>query len=264
MTAKYWIKLYHEILDDPKMGTLPDWLWRRAIELFLLAGENDKGGLLQPVSYLAWRLRIGEGDMGKSLRALNQIGVAHETAEGWVITHFAERQAAVPDDERQRRKRERDRKAEDEPQKEEETRHAAVTKRDIDTDTDINTTTTTTGAPTFRDVHVFYERNIGTLVPTIFDELKAWYADPAVPNQWLIDAIRKAAQRGVFNWAYARAILTEWKAQGTQATRQPRAAGKTYGKRTPSAPKPTQPKLSDAEQAAIRARAEKELAEYIQ
>jgi hypothetical protein len=29
-----WIKLYLEILDDPKMGKLPDWCWRRAIELF--------------------------------------------------------------------------------------------------------------------------------------------------------------------------------------------------------------------------------------
>ena len=40
MKTRIWIKLYLEILDDPKMDLLPDWLWRRAIELFLLAGEN--------------------------------------------------------------------------------------------------------------------------------------------------------------------------------------------------------------------------------
>jgi len=26
--ADYWIKLYHEIIDDPKMATMPDRLWR--------------------------------------------------------------------------------------------------------------------------------------------------------------------------------------------------------------------------------------------
>ena len=46
MASKYWIKLYYEILDDPKLGKLTDWLFRRAIELFLLAGENDNDGLL--------------------------------------------------------------------------------------------------------------------------------------------------------------------------------------------------------------------------
>lgn len=30
--ANYWIKLYHEILDDPLMATMPDRLWRRTIE----------------------------------------------------------------------------------------------------------------------------------------------------------------------------------------------------------------------------------------
>jgi len=29
MGSPYWIKLYHEILNDPKMGRLPDRLWRR-------------------------------------------------------------------------------------------------------------------------------------------------------------------------------------------------------------------------------------------
>jgi hypothetical protein len=56
MKTRFWIKLYLEILDDPKMGQLPDGLWRSAIELFLLAGENGNDGLLQPVTDLAWRL----------------------------------------------------------------------------------------------------------------------------------------------------------------------------------------------------------------
>ena len=57
MGSKYWIKLYHEVLDDPKMGRLPDRLWRRTVELFLMAGDNDEGGYLPDTEDIAWRLR---------------------------------------------------------------------------------------------------------------------------------------------------------------------------------------------------------------
>ena len=104
-----WIKLYLEILDDPKMGQMPDYLWRRAIELFLLASENGNDGLLQPVSDMAWRLRVRETDLNNSPRALSQVGVVHETPQGWVVTHFAERQAKLSDAERVQHYRERQR-----------------------------------------------------------------------------------------------------------------------------------------------------------
>jgi len=53
MKTRFWIKLFLEILDDPKMGFLPDWRWQRAVELFLLAGENWNDGQFQPVTDLA-------------------------------------------------------------------------------------------------------------------------------------------------------------------------------------------------------------------
>ena len=89
---RFWIKLYIEILDDPKMGQLPDWLWRRAIELFLLAGENGNDGLLQPVTDLAWRLRTSLQKLTESLVALSEVGVVHETPQGWLVTNFKKRQ----------------------------------------------------------------------------------------------------------------------------------------------------------------------------
>ena len=107
MSNRSWIKLYVEMLDDIKMQRLPNWLWRRAIELFLAASENRKDGLLQPVPAMAWRLRINEDDLVKSLRSLSEIGVVHETPEGWVVTHFQERQRASSSTERVRAFRER-------------------------------------------------------------------------------------------------------------------------------------------------------------
>jgi hypothetical protein len=45
MTKRIWVKLYIEILDDPKMGRLTNHLWRRAVELFLLADKESVEGL---------------------------------------------------------------------------------------------------------------------------------------------------------------------------------------------------------------------------
>lgn len=88
---RQWIKLYLEITDDPKMGRLPDRLWRRAIELFMLAGEQDDDGLLPAVEDMAWRLRTSAEEVEQTLQALNGI-IVQPTAEGWLVTKFKERQ----------------------------------------------------------------------------------------------------------------------------------------------------------------------------
>lgn len=103
----HWIKLYIEILDDPKMGRLPDWLWRRTIELFLLAGENRNDGELPPVSDIAWRLRLDEAKLSEALRALSQVRVVELLPDGktWKIVNFERRQAAVSSTDRVRKHR---------------------------------------------------------------------------------------------------------------------------------------------------------------
>ena len=89
---RIWIKLYLEILDDAEFGELPEFMKWRAIELFLVAGENGDDGLLPPVARLAWRLRLDEVKIAETLSALTQVGVVHETPEGWKITNFKKRQ----------------------------------------------------------------------------------------------------------------------------------------------------------------------------
>ena len=103
MTTKYWIKLYMEILDDPKMGRLPDHLWRCAVELFLLAGRHGNDGALPPVDEMAWTLRLSDEQLLEDLRGLAEVGVVMEAEPGrWVVTNFSKRQAAVPVEERVR------------------------------------------------------------------------------------------------------------------------------------------------------------------
>jgi hypothetical protein len=129
MIKRFWIKLYMEILDDDKFGTLPEFIKWRAIELFLVAGENGNDGLLPPVARLAWRLRLEEVKIAETLSALTQIGVVHETPEGWVVTNFSKRQERVEGAERTRLYRERLRNSDE-----------SVTKRHEKCDDDVSLT----------------------------------------------------------------------------------------------------------------------------
>lgn len=106
--ADYWIKLYTEIVDDPKMALLPDRLWRRTIELFLVAKKVNKGGELPATREIAWLLRLTDVDeLEGELEEIENLGIIERIDQGWYVVNFAKRQEAVPDAERQRQSRQR-------------------------------------------------------------------------------------------------------------------------------------------------------------
>lgn len=108
MASKYWIKLYHELLDDPKMGMMPDKLWRRTIEIFLLAGEYDQAGLLPPLDQVAWRLRITKEECNDTLQELQRLEIISRNDDGqYIVTNFAKRQEASTSTERSKHFRQR-------------------------------------------------------------------------------------------------------------------------------------------------------------
>jgi hypothetical protein len=126
VSAKYWIKLYHEIVDDPKMGRLPDSLWRRVIEMFLLAGELDEDGFLPPLPDMAWRLRSSEEMMVADLNKLASLRIVElrdytPSEQRWHVVNFANRQGASSDAERMREYRKRKKEKEAKRKKEEDT-----------------------------------------------------------------------------------------------------------------------------------------------
>jgi hypothetical protein len=93
MMKKYWIKLYIDILDNAKMGRLDNHLWRRAVECYLLAGQQGDDGALRPVEEMAWKLRLPIDKLLEDLHCLAEVGVVHEGEPGkWVVTNFKERQ----------------------------------------------------------------------------------------------------------------------------------------------------------------------------
>ena len=102
--ANSWIKLYHEILSDPKMGMMSDKLFRRTIEFFLIAGKEDRDGELPAADDIAWILRISKKEVQKTIEELVKLNIISiqidpfseytksGKSEKYIITHFSERQ----------------------------------------------------------------------------------------------------------------------------------------------------------------------------
>lgn len=149
----YWMKLWFDILRDPKMGMLPDRLWRRVIELFLLAGQQGEDGLLPDVPTIAWQLNKSVQAINTDLQKIAEAGIIQETGDGrWIVINFKKRNEPVDPAKRIRdfRRRERYEKG-DEKCNENETKmkrecYEALQLRNQEEQsnrsTDLNTTTT--------------------------------------------------------------------------------------------------------------------------
>jgi len=111
MRALHWFKLYHEIIDDPKMTCLSDRLWRRAIELFVVASKTRRDthlGRLPPVEEIAFHLRLAPEEVEADLVELAGKTRIVELRNGhWFVRRFAHRQA--PSDAKDRMQASRDR-----------------------------------------------------------------------------------------------------------------------------------------------------------
>jgi len=148
-TKMPWVKLYTDMLDDPKIGRLPDVLKWRFTQLILLAGECDAEGYLangqEPMSTedIAWRLRLEAGHLAQELEILSTTGAikSEQDEDGttwWIVVNFAKRQGRTQAEkranwrERQQRHRAKKREEESDPpdsdqQEEPDDSHAGVT-----------------------------------------------------------------------------------------------------------------------------------------
>jgi group I intron endonuclease len=108
--ADYWIKWYHEILDDPKMATLPNRLWRRFSELCLLSGRlfDEKNGELPDLKQIAWALRMSTDELKTDMDQLITIGFVQKNKGGYTIVNFEKRQRALTSTERSKQSRSRE------------------------------------------------------------------------------------------------------------------------------------------------------------
>ena len=89
---KQWIKLYIEILSDPKMGRMSDKLFRRTIELFLLAGKEDGDGVLPSIDDIAWSLHSSTKEIQSVLDELTNLKIIERKDDKYLISNFESRQ----------------------------------------------------------------------------------------------------------------------------------------------------------------------------
>jgi hypothetical protein len=147
----YFIKLYYDLLDDYKVGSLPEPLKWRFIQCLLVAGEHRKGGVLPRLEEMAYRLRPMSPDaLNNDLEQLAAAGLVElkkdkTGKERWFVTNFSKRQESKSNAERQRAWRARQAKEETQPKR---LRNEPVTSRYLDIDIDnIHTYTHTTPPP---------------------------------------------------------------------------------------------------------------------
>jgi DnaD/phage-associated family protein len=219
----YWIKLYTEILDDPKVATMPDRLWRRMVELFVLTGKLNgvnKSGELPEAKQIAWALRVQVDEIELDLVQLANVGIIQKIPTGWVVVNFAKRQAAVSDAERM--KASRDRK-----HREQYYSYEPVTICNTETDTDTDTESdrglsikevvADTKNTATADPFTTYHQNIGMITSAIKDKIIE--AEHEYTRLWVNEAILEATLANVRRWNYIESILKRWATEGYKSAK---------------------------------------------
>lgn len=112
MASYYWAKVWIEILYDYKMASMSDHLWRRTIELVLLAKERNAEGYLPKLEEMAFKLRTNNEILEAELNDLAGFEIAERRQDGWYLVNFADRQGHMEVAERVARHRDRQKKQE--------------------------------------------------------------------------------------------------------------------------------------------------------
>ncbi len=104
--AGYWLKLYTEIIDDPKYHRLSDQAKIGMIELMVVAKKCNRNGELPSIEDICFYTRRPVEWWGKVIAELEKIEFVINSENSVIIRKFAERQKAVNEAERQKLSRE--------------------------------------------------------------------------------------------------------------------------------------------------------------
>jgi DnaD/phage-associated family protein len=234
MSGMPWVKIDTEILDDPKIGQLPEIVAWRFVQLILLAGKCDAEGYLvngedpYTITDIAYILRKDEKQIEEEVEQMLEIEliVFDEYHNAYLIKNFAKRQGR-PQHEKRKRWRERQQQSREKKNKSretEETGHESVTG---DNDVTVAGVTaleteeeeegeTEEGIGRFFDI---YEQEIGPLTPMIGEQIGDWIEN--YPPDWIEDAIKIAVERNKRQLGYVNGILNNWRKEGRNNSSKP-------------------------------------------
>ncbi len=89
MTGR-WLRLYDEVLDDPKVQRLPPALFKRWVNLLCVASRHD--GRLPAIADLEFALRDGAASICADLAALEAVGLIDRDGDGFAPHNWSGRQ----------------------------------------------------------------------------------------------------------------------------------------------------------------------------
>lgn len=85
---RLWIKLYVQLLDDPKMATMPDPLFRTFINLLAVAGRVDRNGQLGTDDDLSYWLRKPAAEVAAQMAELEKCNVCVTKNDVWRLKNW--------------------------------------------------------------------------------------------------------------------------------------------------------------------------------
>ena len=226
-----WMKMYIDILDDPKMGEMSDALFRNTILIFLIACKNGGTGELPDIKGLAWLMRKEPKEVEEILKALIECRIIEKAeaalpeggyANKFIVKNYVKRQGPLNFNERQDRvrnglSRRRDKSViPTEPDSDQDSELDIDTERDIDIEREADTHTDA-------ETVLCVRNKLSSLHFSLNKKTKQYI------HEWLNDfpdvdvvyrAIENAANQGAVSLAYIDRILINWKANGIPLTRE--------------------------------------------
>ena len=91
-TKSLWLRLYTEILNDPKVQRLPDSLFRAYINLLCIAKEYSYDGVLPPKKDIAFFLRCPQKTVEKLCDGLQKNELLDAEGDTFIIHGWNNRQ----------------------------------------------------------------------------------------------------------------------------------------------------------------------------
>lgn len=138
-----WLRLYDDILDDPKVQRLPPELFKHWINILCLANKGEPRGILpSAIEDLAFRLRVSCAEMTRILVQLSEADLLVRDDQNRLQPHGWDARQFKSDDVNARVKAHRERNV---PLLKEETLHVTLHATAPDTDTETDTPLTPQG-----------------------------------------------------------------------------------------------------------------------
>lgn len=220
-----WVKIYTEMLDDPKLAKLDDGIKYRFIQLILVAAECDAGGAfvvgddVMTIDDIAWRLRIDKTQLSNDINNLIKAGILQNDGTILEIPKFAERQGPTQKEkratwkERQQKRRERvtrDSRADEltchalEKSRVEKSREEKSREEEEST--------------TISENYQYWENEISPITPTIADFIDI--NEKELSKEYVHDAIYEAVSHNARSMAYVKKVLDNWRREGKRSNPQ--------------------------------------------